>query len=94
MARKPKLKISTRLLRKKTRRTGFGVSKECRFCSSREILASLDYKNAPLLRSFLTERGKILPSRISGNCSLHQRWLANEIKRSRIMALIPFAAYH
>lgn len=94
MARKPKLKISTRLLRKKTRRTGFGAQKECRFCSNKEARLSLDYKNASLLRSFLTERGKILPSRISGNCSLHQRLLSTEIKKSRIMALIPFAAYH
>lgn len=93
MSRKPKLKISTRLLRKKTRRSTF-TAKQCRFCASKEALMSLDYKNAGLLRSFLTERGKILPLRISGNCSLHQRWLANEVKRSRIMALIPFAAYH
>jgi small subunit ribosomal protein S18 len=94
MARKPKLKISTRLLRKKTRRTTFTGAKQCRFCASKEALQSLDYKNSGMLRSFLTERGKILPLRISGNCSLHQRWLANEVKRSRIMALIPFAAYH
>lgn len=94
MSRKPKLKISTRLLRKKTRRTGFVGTKQCRFCASKEGLASLDYKNVGMLRSFLTERGKILPLRISGNCSLHQRWLANEVKRARIMALLPFAAYH
>lgn len=94
MAKKPKLKISTRLLKKKTRRTGFGMSKRCRFCASKEALSSLDYKNATLLRSFLTERGKILPSRISGNCSLHQRRLAGEIKKSRVVALLPFAAHH
>lgn len=94
MAKKPKLQISTRLLRKKTRRSSFGTTKQCRFCSSKDALASLNFKNAPMLRSFLTERGKILPSRISGNCALHQRFLAGEVKKSRIMALLPFAAYH
>ena len=94
MAKKPKLQISTRLLRKKTRRSSFGVTKQCRFCSSKDALAALNFKNAPLLRSFLTERGKILPSRISGNCALHQRFLAGEVKKSRIVALLPFAAYH
>lgn len=93
---KPKLKVSSRLLRKRTKRTGFGanVAKQCRFCSNRESLQGLDYKNSALLRGFLTERGKILPSRISGNCSLHQRWLADEVKKSRIVALLPFAAHH
>ncbi len=94
MAKKPKLKISTRLLRKKTRRSTFGMSKRCRFCASKEALQSLDYKNSSLLRNFLTERGKILPSRISGNCALHQRCLAGEIKKSRILALLPFASHH
>lgn len=94
MAKKPKLKISTRLLRKKTRRSTFGGAKRCRFCSSKEALSGLDYKNSALLRNFLTERGKVLPSRISGNCALHQRRLANEIKKSRIVALLPFATHH
>lgn len=94
MAKKPKLQISTRLLRKKTRRSTFGATKQCRFCSSKDTLDSLNFKNSTLLRSFLTERGKILPSRISGNCALHQRCLSNEVKKSRIVALLPFAAYH
>ena len=92
MARKVKLKISTRLLRKKARRSSFGGAKHCRFCSSDAHEAAVDYKNASLLRNFLTERGKILPSRISGNCALHQRSLTGEIKKARIMALLPYAA--
>ena len=92
---KPKLKVSSRLLRKRTKRTGFGaISKQCRFCSNKESREVLDYKNTPLLRGFLTERGKILSSRISGVCALHQRDLANQIKKARIIALLPFASHH
>lgn len=92
MARKVKLKVSARLLRKKARRSSFMTGKQCRFCSSDAQRAALDYKNGTLLRNFMTERCKILPSRISGNCALHQRALATEIKKSRIMALLPFAS--
>lgn len=92
MARKLKLKVSTRLLRKKTRRNGFGGAKHCRFSASATLAASLDYKNVDLLKGFLTERGKILPSRISGNCARYQRQLAQEIKKARIMALLPYCA--
>ncbi len=92
MVKKIKLKVSTRLLRKKTRRGAFNSVKRCRFCSSDEAVFALNYKNAGLLKSFLTERGKILPSRISGNCALHQRALSGEIKKARVMALLPYAA--
>lgn len=92
---KPKLKVSSRLLRKRTKKTGFGVGpKQCRFCVNKEARQGLDYKNTPLLRGFLTERGKILSSRISGVCALHQRWLSNEIKKARIVSLLPFATHH
>lgn len=91
MTKKIKLKISARLLKKKFRKQGLG-SKHCRFCGSKEQLMHLDYKNASFLRGFLTERGKILPSRISGNCCLHQRELSRMIKKSRVMALLPYTA--
>ncbi len=94
MARKVKLKVSTRLLRKKARRSSFGGAKHCRFCASDTTLHMLDYKNANLLRNFLTERGKILSSRISGNCACHQRLLTRELKKARVMALLPYAATH
>ena len=94
MAKKVKLKISARLLRKKARRSSFGASKHCRFCSNREQVALLNYKNATLLKNFLTERGKILPSRISGNCAKHQRNLTGEIKKARVMVLLPYSASH
>lgn len=94
MAKKVKLKVSTRLLRKKARRSSFSTVKHCRFCASEAHAATIDYKNAGLLRSFVTERAKILPSRISGNCAKHQRCMTNAIKQARIMALLPFTSAH
>ena len=94
MAKKVKLKISARLLRKKARRSSFATTKHCRFCANDAAPAVIDYKNASLLKSFLTERGKILPSRISGNCALHQRAMTEQIKRARSMALLPYSATH
>lgn len=90
--KKIKLKISVRLLKKKFRRKAFRASKHCRFCSSAEQKGNLDYKNATFLRGFLTERGKILPSRISGNCCLHQRQLSKAIRKARTVALLPYTA--
>ena len=88
-----KLKISSRLLKKKSRRkNAMAVAKQCRFCANKEQVPLIDYKNVSLLRSFLTERGKILPSRISGACNRHQRIVAHMIKKSRVMALIPYCA--
>lgn len=91
MARKVKLKISTRILKKRSKKNGFKTAKHCKFCSTSEDVI-LDYKNVSLLRNFITERGKILPSRISGTCAKHQRILTSEIKNARIMALLPYVA--
>ena len=91
MTKKIKLKISARLMKKRTRRAAGSGPKQCRFCSSKETLAGMDYKNAGFLRSFLTERGKILPSRISGICARHQRTVSGEIRKSRVMALLPYS---
>jgi small subunit ribosomal protein S18 len=88
-----KLRVSSRLLKKRMRRKGsLGVARQCMFCSSSEQAGNLDYKNASLLKGFLTERGKIMASRISGVCSRHQRELSTAIKRARTMALIPYLA--
>ncbi len=93
MVKKLKMKISSRTLQKKKRRkSGFAGKKHCRFCANDTNAASLDYKNAFLLRSFITERGKILASRISGNCARHQRQLSGAIKNARIVALLPYTA--
>ena len=92
MGRRIKLKVSSRVLKKRSRRGAFAGAKHCRFCANDENLAMLDYKNAGLLRSFITERGKILASRISGTCGLHQRELTSQIKNARVMALLPYTA--
>lgn len=93
MTKKIKLKISARLSKKKLRRSK-RPHKACRFCISLEQEQLLDYKNATFLRGFLTERSKILPSRISGNCAMHQRAMSQQIKTARSMALLPYVAQY
>ena len=67
---------------------GFGRRKVCRYCADKNL--KVDYKNAGDLKYFITERGKIVPRRISGNCALHQREVATAIKRGRSVALLPY----
>lgn len=62
--------------------------KVCAFCVDKAD--SIDYKDVAKLRKYVTERGKILPRRISGTCAKHQRQLTDAIKRSRNIALLPF----
>lgn len=66
---------------------GFFRKKVCRFCTQN---VKIDYKDADLMRRYTTERGKILPRRITGTCSKHQRFLAVNIKRARSLALLPY----
>ncbi|MCK5544197.1 MAG: 30S ribosomal protein S18 [Desulfobulbaceae bacterium] len=73
--------------RKKT----FTRRKVCRFCADKEL--KVDYKEIKTLRNFLTERGKIIPRRIYGNCTKHQRQVTEAIKRARQIALLPYAGY-
>ena len=61
------------------------IKRDCKLCMDQ---IDIDYKQADLLKKFMTERGKILPRRISGNCAKHQRQLATAIKRARIMLLV------
>ncbi|HNT28103.1 MAG TPA: 30S ribosomal protein S18 [bacterium] len=62
--------------------------KVCRFCANAEI--PIDYKHPEVLLNYITERGKIIPRRISGICAKHQRDVAREIKKSRTIALLPY----
>jgi len=62
--------------------------KVCRFCVDSQLL--IDYKDANTLRQFVTERGKIIPRRISGNCARHQRRVTRAIKQSRLLGLMPY----
>jgi small subunit ribosomal protein S18 len=70
------------------RRKPFLKRKVCRFCTDKKL--EIDYKNPKILRFFITERGKIIPRRISGNCAKHQRQITIAIKRARNIALLPF----
>ena len=71
------------------RRPGGGRRKVCRFCADKTL--AVDYKDVRTLQSFITEGGKIVPSRTSGNCARHQRQLSVAIKRARLIALLPFS---
>jgi small subunit ribosomal protein S18 len=69
---------------------GFGRRKVCRFCADKAL--KVDYKDQQALKYFLTERGKIIPRRISGNCAKHQREIATAVKRARMVAILPYTA--
>ena len=64
--------------------------KVCRFCENRERY--IDYEDDRKLRRYITERGKIIPRRMSGTCAKHQRMLTRAIKRARHLAILPYAA--
>lgn len=70
------------------RRQVYQKQKICRFCSDSNL--QIEYKDYSTLRHFVTERGKIIPRRISGCCAKHQRELTRSIKRARSIAIIPF----
>lgn len=74
---------------RKGRRQYVRKRKVCKFCADR--VDFIDYKKAETLQPFIQDRGKIIPRRITGTCSRHQRWLAVAIKRARNIALLPFA---
>ena len=74
------------------RRAPFPVRRKiCRFCA--EKVRDIDYKQIQILRTFLSETGKILSSRITGNCARHQRQLSRAIKRARNLALLPYVVH-
>ena len=66
------------------------IRKVCRFCTERVV--DIDYKDLERLGRFVTDRGKIIPSRLTGTCAKHQRALATAIKRARYMALLPYVS--
>lgn len=73
-------------------RRRFGRRKICRFCADKG--QKINYKDIATLRYYLSERGKIVPRRISGTCALHQRQLAEAIKNARQIALLPYTQSH
>ena len=72
------------------RRGGLRRKKVCQFCADKT--ETIDYKDVEKLKKYVTERGKILPKRITGTCAIHQREVTKAIKRARIVALLPYTA--
>ncbi|MGI6727114.1 MAG: 30S ribosomal protein S18 [Anaerovoracaceae bacterium] len=72
------------------KRRGMRRRKICQFCADKA--ETIDYKDVDKLRKYVTDRGKILPKRITGNCAIHQREVTKAIKRARIVALLPYTA--
>jgi small subunit ribosomal protein S18 len=64
----------------------------CKYCADKTAI--IDYKDAQSLKQFITDRGKVVPRRISGNCALHQRKVNQAINRARNIALLPFTQAH
>jgi small subunit ribosomal protein S18 len=76
------------------RSKGFGFKrirkKRCKLCTAR--IKQLDYKDEDYLKNFITERGKIIPRRVTGNCAKHQRMVTRSIRKAREAAILPFLA--
>jgi small subunit ribosomal protein S18 len=87
---KSRLRAKARKKARKQRKKGFVRRKVCRFCADSSL--PIDYPDAKTLRLFVSETGKMIPRRISGNCARHQRPLALAIKRARHLALLPTSA--
>lgn len=68
----------------------FYAKKVCRFCTKQIDEKGIDYKNIDLMRRYVMPSGKIVPRRINGNCAKHQRRITAEVKKARILALLPF----
>ncbi len=94
MARKTKNERAKTKSGTKARQSGLRSyilrKKRCRFCADKKL--KIEYTDYQLLRRFTTERGKIIPSRISGTCARHQRRIAKAIKRARNIGLLPYLA--
>ena len=80
---------TARTIVKKKKKKRFVPKKVCRFCVDK--IEHIDYKDLRRIRNLMTERGKIISRRISGNCARHQRQLTVAIKRARNIALLPFS---
>lgn len=77
------------ILKKRRRDSGLPMRKKfCRFCADKN--RTIDYKDMKLLETFVKERGKIVSSRVSGNCAKHQRRMSEAIKQARFLSLIPY----
>ncbi len=64
--------------------------KICRFCEHQ--VKRIDYRDDRILKRYISDRGKIIPRRVTGVCAKHQRWLSTAIKRARVMSFLPFTS--
>ena len=71
------------------KKKSMGRRKPCKFCADEKL--RIDYKDAGLLKYFITDRGKLVPRRLSGNCAKHQREIAVAVNRARMIAMMPFS---
>lgn len=71
------------------KKKSMGRRKPCKFCTDEKL--RIDYKDASLLKYFITDRGKLVPRRLSGNCAKHQREIAVAVNRARMIAMMPFS---
>lgn len=78
------------MIEKRPQHTGMRRKKVCQFCADKA--ETIDYKDVEKLRKYVTERGKILPRRITGTCAEHQRAVTTAVKRARTVALLPYVA--
>jgi len=94
MSVKARLRAKARKKARKAQKKkgSFLRKKVCRFCADATV--TIEYKEPKGLRYFMTETGKLIPQRISGNCARHQRQVAIAIKRARQLALMPYASHH
>lgn len=77
----------------KKERKRFSIRKKaCRFCVDKEM--AIDYKLVKLLSQFVTEAGKIVPRRLTGNCAFHQRQVVESVQRARVLVLLPYCMSH
>ena len=91
----PRAKIHDRrneLPIRKKRKSAKVTKKKCRFCLNPDI--DISYKNEKVVSRYVSDRGKIVARRVSGNCARHQRFVAREIKIARFLALVPFIREH
>jgi small subunit ribosomal protein S18 len=87
---KARLRAKARKKARKGKKKMFQRRKVCRFCADKKL--AIDYKEPKTLRLFLSETGKLIPRRISGNCAKHQRPLTLAVKRARQVALLPYTS--
>jgi small subunit ribosomal protein S18 len=90
MGPKARLRAKARKKARKQAKKMFGRRKVCRFCADSTI--PIEYKDPKALKFFVSETGKLIPRRISGNCARHQRSVTLAVKRARQLALIPFSS--